>query len=106
LRKIPTDRPKVGTLGEFRYPFRLNISNRKSITDAPGISVACKGEGETLCNFDYSGALIEHNLLGSVAHRAGVGESFDWDAEKFKITNDEAANALLSKTYRKGWAPA
>ncbi len=69
---------------------------------------ACKGEGETLCNFDYSGALIEHNLLGNVAHRAGVGKSFDWDAEKLSITNDEAANALLSKTYRKGWevAPA
>ena len=66
---------------------------------------ACKGEGETLCNFDYSGALIEHNLLGNLAHRAGVGKSFDWDAEKFKITNDEAANALLSKSYRKGWEP-
>ena len=64
---------------------------------------ACKGEGETLCNFEYSGALIEHNLLGNVAHRAGVGKAFDWDAKAFAITNDEAANKLLSKTYREGW---
>lgn len=62
---------------------------------------ACRGEGKSLCNFDYSGSLIEHNLLGNVAHRAG--KALDWDAKNFKITNDEAANDLLSKSYRKGW---
>jgi predicted dehydrogenase len=62
---------------------------------------ACRGEGETLCNFDYSGSLIEHNLLGNVAHRAG--QTLEWDAQNFKITNDEAANKLLTKEYRKGW---
>ena len=64
---------------------------------------ACKGEGKTLCNFDYSGALIENNLLGNLAHRAALGKQLQWDAEKFEITNHEEANALLSKTYRKGW---
>ena len=64
---------------------------------------ACKGKGKSLCNFDYSGALIEHNLLGNLAHRAEVGKEFEWDAEKFKIANDEEANELLSKEYRKGW---
>ena len=62
---------------------------------------ACLGEGKTLCNFDYSGSLIEHNLLGNVAHRAG--QTLDWDAKNFRITNDEAANKLLTKEYRKGW---
>ena len=62
---------------------------------------ACRGEGETLCNFDSSGSLIEHNLLGNVAHRAG--QTLDWDAKNFRITNDEAANKLLTKEYRKGW---
>lgn len=62
---------------------------------------ACRGEGKTLCNFDYSGSLIEHNLLGNVAHRAG--QTLDWDAKNFRITNDEAANKLLTKEYRKGW---
>jgi predicted dehydrogenase len=64
---------------------------------------ACKGEGKTLCNFDYSGALIENNLLGNLAHRAALGKELQWDAEKFKINNHEEANSLLSKTYRKGW---
>ncbi|MCH1500405.1 MAG: Gfo/Idh/MocA family oxidoreductase [Akkermansiaceae bacterium] len=62
---------------------------------------ACRGEGKTLCNFDYSGSLIEHNLLGNVAHRAG--QTLDWDAKNFRITNDDAANKLLTKEYRKGW---
>lgn len=65
---------------------------------------ACKGKGTSLCNFDYSGSLIEHNLLGNVAHRAG--KTLEWDAKNFKITNDEAANKLLSKDYREGWKPA
>ena len=47
------------------------------------------------------GSLIEHNLLGNVAHRAG--QTLEWDAKNFKITNDEAANKLLTKKYRKGW---
>ena len=62
---------------------------------------ACRNGGESLCNFDYSGSLIEHNLLGNVAHRAG--KALDWDAKNFKITNDEAANKLLTKAYRRGW---
>ena len=64
---------------------------------------ACGGGEESLCNFDYSGQLIEHNLLGNLAHRAALGKELKWDAEAFKITNDDGANALLSKTYRKGW---
>ena len=63
---------------------------------------ACRGEGKTLCNFDYSGTLIEHNLLGNVAHRAGM--TLEWDAEKFRIANDKAVNRYLTKDYRKGWA--
>ncbi|MCR9116194.1 MAG: Gfo/Idh/MocA family oxidoreductase [bacterium] len=62
---------------------------------------AAKTGGESLCNFDYSGALIEHNLLGNVAYRAG--KRLQWDAEQMQITNDKAANSLLTKTYRDGW---
>ena len=64
---------------------------------------ACRGEGKTLCNFDYSGKLIEHNLLGNLAHRAALGKELQWDAEAFRFTNHEGANNLLSKTYREGW---
>ena len=62
---------------------------------------ACKGEGQTLCNFDYSGKLIEHNLLGIAAHRHGGGR-LAWDHEGFTF-NDAAADRYLTKTYREGW---
>jgi predicted dehydrogenase len=32
---------------------------------------ACKGDKKTTCNFDYSGALVEHNLLALVSYRTG-----------------------------------
>ena len=64
---------------------------------------AAKTGGESLCNFDYSGALIEHNLLGNIAYR--VGGKLRWDATAFTFTNSPAANALLTKQYRDGWKP-
>jgi predicted dehydrogenase len=66
---------------------------------------ACRGEGESLCNFDYSGKLIEHNLLGNVAHRAALGQELEWDANAFHFKDHVGANGLLTKTYRAGWAP-
>ncbi len=62
---------------------------------------ACKTGGSTLCNFDYSGALIEHNLLGNVAHRAGG--KLEWNAEQMSITNNRPAEQFLTKEYRDGW---
>lgn len=64
---------------------------------------ACRGEGKALCNFNYSGKLIEHNLLGNVAHRAALGKDLQWDAKALKFTNAPEANKLLTKSYRKGW---
>ncbi|ADB17240.1 oxidoreductase domain protein [Pirellula staleyi DSM 6068] len=64
---------------------------------------AAKTGGESLCNFDYSGMLIEHNLLGVVAHR--IGKKLEWDAAAFQFTGNAEANALLTKTYRDGWKP-
>ena len=55
----------------------------------------------TLCNFDYSGALIEHNLLAMVAYRAG--KKLEWDAASLKATNCPEADAFIQKTYRQGW---
>jgi predicted dehydrogenase len=62
---------------------------------------ACKTGASSLCNFDYSGALIEHNLLGNVAYR--VGKKLEWDAEKLKATNCSEADAFIRRDYRKGW---
>ncbi|MGC4007510.1 MAG: Gfo/Idh/MocA family oxidoreductase [Pirellulales bacterium] len=63
---------------------------------------AAKTGGTALCDFVYSGALIEHNLLGNVAHR--VGSKLTWDAEAL-TTDVPDANRLLTKAYRDGWKP-
>jgi len=80
--------------------------------------IGCKTGKPTLCNFDYSGALIEHNLLAFVSFRLGevrdvktrdktekitVGRKLQWDARNIKATNCPEANQYIHKTYRKGW---
>ncbi len=62
---------------------------------------ACKTGAPTLCNFEYSGTLIEHNLLGTVAFRAG--EKLDWDPENLKARNCPDADRFLRQPYREGW---
>ncbi len=62
---------------------------------------AAKTGAPTLCNFEYSGALIEHNLLGNVAYR--LGEEITWDAEKLEAKNLPEAERYIKKRYRKGW---
>lgn len=62
---------------------------------------AAKTGGETTCNFEYSGSLIEHNLLGNVAFRAG--EQLSWDPRAGRVTNCPAAEGFLRRDYRAGW---
>jgi len=62
---------------------------------------ACKG-GEAACsNFEYAVPLTVFVNFGNVALRSG--KKLEFDVRRMKITNDEAANALLTKEYRKGW---
>lgn len=62
---------------------------------------ACKDGSPTTCNFDYSGALTEAVLLGTVAYR--TGKKLDWDAATLKATNCPEADKLINKVYRAGW---
>jgi hypothetical protein len=62
---------------------------------------AIKNGGPTTCNFDYSGALTETVLLGTIAYRAG--EKIEWDSKNLQITNSSQAQQLVHKEYRKGW---
>lgn len=63
---------------------------------------AIRTGGPTTCNFDYSGALSEAVLLGTVAYRSG--DAIQWDAENLKVTNNNPqAQDLIHKEYRKGW---
>jgi predicted dehydrogenase len=61
---------------------------------------AIKGNGATLCNFAYSGALAETVLLGNVAFRSG--KAFAWD-DKAGTADAAEANQYLQREYRKGW---
>lgn len=55
----------------------------------------------TLCNFDYSGKLVENNLLGAVAFRSG--KKLEWDAKALKATNCPEADQFIRLQYRDGW---
>jgi predicted dehydrogenase len=63
--------------------------------------IGCKTGKPTLCNFDYSGALIENNLLALVAYR--VGQKLEWDAKALKAPNCPEADRYVTKQYRQGW---
>ena len=65
---------------------------------------ACRGVDKTTSHFDYSGPLTETVLLGTIAIRL-PGQSLTWNAADLKITNNDKANGLLKKPYRKGFEP-
>lgn len=66
-------------------------------------AAACKGETEPSCPFDYAGPLTETMLLGMAALRAGAGKKVMYDATAMRFTNDDRANAALTRDYRTGW---
>lgn len=60
------------------------------------------GSQKPTANFDYAGPLTEAVLLGCLASPF-PGETLQWDAPALKISNHEAANALVKRKYRAGW---
>jgi predicted dehydrogenase len=96
-RLIPETKMK-----EYKQP-------EKTIPRSPGIREewieAIKSGGKTTSNFDYAGKLTETMLLGNIALRyANKNKIFQWDYENMKITNDEEANQMIRREYRKGWS--
>lgn len=63
---------------------------------------ACLGGSPTTAHFGYAGPLTEAVLLGVLANRFPKQEIL-WDSEALKITNFDAANALIKRTYREGF---
>jgi len=62
---------------------------------------ACKGQGATLCNFDYSGTLSLAVILGNVAYRSG--ERLEWDSVRHRLKSPNEATRFLSTPARPGW---
>ena len=82
---------------------------------------ACKGGAPCSSNFDYAGPLTEMVLMGNLALRSfmlaepfGEGrrrrmryagrKKLRWDGENMRITNFDAANQFVRRTYRDGWS--
>jgi predicted dehydrogenase len=63
---------------------------------------AIRGTGKTSAGFDYAGPLTEAVLLGGVASRFPK-QTLEWDGPALKFTNVAEANALVRRTYRRGW---
>jgi predicted dehydrogenase len=64
-------------------------------------ATAIKEDKESPGSFKYAGTVTEAINLAAVALRAG--KRVEYDSKNMKITNDEAANAYLTREYRKGW---
>jgi predicted dehydrogenase len=90
--------------GDLTY-YKSPASDKDLIPPSPGHHkewlIGCKTGKPTLCNYDYAGALIEHNLLALVAYR--VGKKLQWGAETLKAKGCPEADKFIKKQYRKGW---
>ncbi len=76
------------------------IIRRVPNEDAEWIA-ACKGGPKPLSSFDYSSRLTEMVLLGNLAVR--LGKKIEWDTVGLKARNAPEAEALIRRSYRKGW---
>jgi predicted dehydrogenase len=63
---------------------------------------ACLKKTTTESHFGQSGPMTEAIILGTIAIRIPDTE-LQWDSVRLKFTNNKSANALLKRTYRKGW---
>jgi hypothetical protein len=84
------------TFKDFQYPALPPINHWTSFAEA------CRGNGKTSANFDYSGPLTEAVLLGGVATRFPK-TTLIWNAAKLRFENEKNANQYLRRKYRKGW---
>jgi hypothetical protein len=74
----------------------------KSIGHQQEWLLACKTDGPTTCNFDYSGTLTEAVLLGAASYK--TGRKLEWDAQRLTATNCPEAGNFIHKEYRDGWS--
>ena len=54
-------------------------------------------------HFGYGGPLTQVALLGAIAIHY-PGQKLQWDEQKVRFTNNDAANAYLNPGYRQGWS--
>ena len=93
--------PTKGDMTQYTAP----KSEKDLIPKSPGHHaewiIGAKTGKPTLCNFDYSGALVESNMLALAAYR--VGKALEYDPKSGKVTNCPEAEQYLTRPYRDGW---
>ena len=62
---------------------------------------ACKTGSPTRTDFEYSGTLVEQNMLALVAYR--MGKKLEYDPETGTCPNCPEADAFINRPYRDGW---
>jgi len=90
---------KKGKYERYRFPKLKARNHYKEYVDA------CLDGKKASANFDYSGPLTESVLLGTLA-TVLPNQKLDWDVKGMKFKNSKEANALVKRTYRKGWEVA
>ena len=63
---------------------------------------ACRGLGASDASFEHVAAISETILLGNIALR--VDKKLRWDAASGRFPNAPEADALMTRSYREGWA--
>lgn len=80
--------------------------------------IAGYGNKQTSSPFEYAGPFAESVLIGNLALRSSNLKEIDneervdtyklhkllWDAKQVKVTNYDAANQFVKRTYRDGWS--
>jgi predicted dehydrogenase len=93
LQLLPADRFSTFTPPEQSIPNSIGHWNEWL--------ESCKTLEPTTCNFEYAGRLTEAVLLGIVAYRSQ--HPIEWDPETMRISDNDAAQHLLTKNYRPGF---
>jgi predicted dehydrogenase len=77
----------------------------ETIPDSPGhlreFLNAIKTRELCTCDVDYGHKLTKAGLLGNIAYR--TGQRVEWNDAAERITNDKAADRMVTRRYRKPW---
>ena len=95
------------------------VNVKQTITRVPGQSeghygqwidacIAGYGKNQLSSSFDVAGPLTEALLMANLAVRGhdlkGGHIKYEWDNQNMRVTNFDAANQYVKRTYREGWS--
>ena len=84
------------------FPASLRDAGYYTTNNAKEDYNAIKGKDTISCPFSYAAHLTEIMLLGVASLRANT--KLHYDAANMRVTNNDAANEFLTRTYRAGYS--